>query len=222
MQEKITLADLKHHPKVETYIRVGHEHLGVMGFTEHGFRHATLVSTISHHIMQRLGYSERQCELAAIAGYIHDIGNVISREDHGGTGAIISMQILEGIDMPYDEVAAIAGAVGNHEEQYGVAVNPIAAALILADKSDVHRSRVRNQDLATFDIHDRVNYAVTHSFVRVEDNPRMVTLELTIDIEVSSIMDYFEIFLTRMVMCRRAAALLNARFAIVINGSKLL
>lgn len=222
MPEKITLADLKHHPKVETYIRFGHEHLGVMGFTEHGFRHATLVSTISHHIMQRLRYSERQCELAATAGYIHDIGNVISRENHGGTGAIITMQILEEMGMPYNEIAVIAGAVGNHEEQYGVAVNPIAAALILADKSDVHRSRVRNQDLATFDIHDRVNYAVTHSFVRVEEDPRMVTLELTIDIEVSSIMDYFEIFLTRMVMCRRAAALLKARFAIVINGSKLL
>lgn len=222
MPDRITLTEIKHHPKVETYIRHGHEHLGVMGFTEHGFRHATLVSTISHHIMQRLGYSERECELAAVAGYLHDIGNVISREDHGGTAAIIAMQLLEQLGMPYDEIAVIVGAIGNHEEQYGVAVNPVAAALILADKSDVHRSRVRNQDLATFDIHDRVNYAVTHSFVRVEDDPRQVTLELTIDMSVSSIMDYFEIFLTRMVMCRRAAALLDAKFAIMINGSKLL
>lgn len=216
------MASLRHHPKVETFIRFGHEHLGVMGFTEHGFRHATLVSTISHQIMQRLGYDEREAELAAIAGYLHDIGNVISRQDHGGTAAIMAMQLLEQLGMPYEEIAVIGGAIGNHEEQYGVAVNPVAAALILADKSDVHRSRVRNRDLATFDIHDRVNYAVTHSFVRVDSEPRLITLELTIDTEVSSIMDYFEIFLTRMVMCRRAATLLDAKFAIVINGTKLL
>lgn len=220
--DKITLANLRHHPKVETYIRFGHEHLGVMGFTEHGFRHATLVSTISHQIMQRLGYDEREAELAAIAGYLHDIGNVISRQDHGGTAAVMAMQLLEQLGMPFEEIAVIGGAIGNHEEQYGVAVNHVAAALILADKSDVHRSRVRNRDLATFDIHDRVNYAVTHSFVRVDPDPRLITLELTIDTEVSSIMDYFEIFLTRMVMCRRAATLLDARFAIVINGTKLL
>jgi metal-dependent HD superfamily phosphatase/phosphodiesterase len=207
---------------VETYLKYGHEHLGEMGFTEHGFRHATLVSTIAHQIMQRLDYSEREAELAAVAGYLHDIGNVVSRKDHGGTAAIMAMQLLEQLGMPYEEIAVIAGAIGNHEEEYGVAVNPIAAALILADKSDVHRSRVRNRDLATFDIHDRVNYAVTHSFVRVESKPRQITLELTIDTSVSSIMDYFEIFLTRMVMCRRAAALLQADFAIVINGTKLL
>ncbi len=222
MSEKITLADVKHHPQVETYLKYGHEHLAEMGFTEHGFRHATLVSTISHQIMQRLDYSERESELAAIAGYLHDIGNVVSRKDHGRTAAVMAMQLLEQLGMPYHEVAVIAGAIGNHEEEYGVAVNPVAAALILADKSDVHRSRVRNRDLATFDIHDRVNYAVTHSFVRVEPKPRQITLELTIDTSVSSIMDYFEIFLVRMVMCRRAAALLNADFAIVINGAKLL
>lgn len=220
--DQITLADVKHHPRVEHYIRLGNENLGAMGFTEHGFRHATLVSTISHHVLQRLGYSDRDTELAALAGYLHDIGNVISREDHGQTGAVIAMQLLEELSVPFEEVAAVCAAIGNHEEQYGVAVNPIAAALILADKSDVHRSRVRNQDFATFDIHDRVNYAVTHSFVRVDEDQRLITLELAIDQEVSSIMDYFEIFLTRMVMCRRAAEVLNARFSIVMNGNKVL
>ncbi len=222
MQQKITLADVKHHPKVETYIRVGNEHLGAMGFTEHGFRHATLVSTIAHNVLQRLGYSERHTELAALAGFMHDMGNVVSREDHGQTGAMMAMQLLEAMGMPFEEVASVCSAIGNHEEQYGVAVNPIAAALILADKSDVHRSRVRNQDFATFDIHDRVNYAVTPSFVRVDEEQRVITLELTIDQEVSSIMDYFEIFLTRMVMCRRAAEMLNAKFSIVMNGNKVL
>jgi len=207
---------------VETYLRLGNEHLGALGFTEHGFRHANLVASIARQIMQRLGFGERPSELAAIAGYLHDIGNVVSRQDHGQTGAIIAMRILEQLGMPYDEVATIAAAIGNHEEEYGEAVNPVAAALILADKSDVHRSRVRNLELATFDIHDRVNYAATHSFVRVDESERLVTLELTIDPTVSSIMDYFEIFLTRMVMCRRAAETLEATFSIIINDSKLL
>jgi putative nucleotidyltransferase with HDIG domain len=218
----ITLSDIRDDPQVVTYLKYGHAHLGAMGFTEHGFRHAALVANIAHNIMERLGYRERDAELACIAGYLHDIGNVISREDHGQTGALMAMSLLEKRGMPFEEIAVVSAAIGNHEEQYGVAVNPIAAALILADKSDVHRSRVRNRDLATFDIHDRVNYAVVHSFVRVDADARSVTLELTIDQEVSSIMDYFEIFLIRMVMCRRAAEMLQARFSIVINGSRLL
>lgn len=220
--EKITLADVKRHPQVETFLQQGNDNLGSIGFTEHGARHATLVATIARQIMQRLGYSERECELAAIAGYLHDIGNVISREGHGLTGAMIAMQLFAEMGMPYDETAIVAAAIGNHEEQYGVAVHPVAAALILADKSDVHRSRVRNPDVSTFDIHDRVNYAVTHSFLRVEEETRLITLELTIDQSVSSIFDYFEIFLLRMVMCRRAAETLQATFSIVINDSKLL
>ncbi len=223
MAEKvITLADIKRQPQVETYLRLGHEHLGALGFTEHGFRHATLVGTIALQIMQRLGFDERQSELAAIAGYLHDIGNVISRQQHGQTGAMIAMHMLETMSMPYEEVAVICAAIGNHEEEYGEPVNQVAAALILADKSDVHRSRVRNPDIATFDIHDRVNYAATHSFLRVDETTHLLTLELTIDSQVSSIMDYFEIFLTRMVMCRRAASVLDATFSIVINNSRIL
>lgn len=220
--KEITLEDVKQHPQAESYIRLGNTHLGAMGFTEHGFRHATLVATIARQITQRLGYSERHSQLAAIAGYLHDIGNVISRQQHGQTGAMIAMHMLESQGMSYDEIATICSAIGNHEEEYGEPVNQIAAALILADKSDVHRSRVRNADVATFDIHDRVNYAVTHSFLRADEETRIVTLELSIDTKVSSIMDYFEIFLTRMVMCRRAASILDATFSIVINGSKLL
>lgn len=221
-KKEITLEDVKQHPQAEAYIRLGNTHLGAMGFTEHGFRHATLVATIAHQITQRLGCGEHNSDLAAIAGYLHDIGNVISRQQHGQTGAMIAMHMLEGMGMNYDDIALICSAVGNHEEEYGEPVNEIAAALILADKSDVHRSRVRNTDVATFDIHDRVNYAATHSFLRVDEETRVVTLELNIDTEVSSIMDYFEIFLTRMVMCRRAASVLDATFSIVINGSKLL
>ncbi|NLW16821.1 MAG: HD domain-containing protein [Firmicutes bacterium] len=218
----MTLEDIKQHPKVEAFIRQGNTHLGALGFTEHGFRHANLVATIARQITQRLGYGERQGELAAIAGYLHDIGNVISRQQHGQTGAMITMQILESMGMEYEEIAAICAAIGNHEEEYGEPVNQVAAALILADKSDVHRSRVRNTDVATYDIHDRVNYAATHSFLRVDEEARTITLEITIDSEVSSIMDYFEIFLTRMIMCRRAATTLDATFSIVINDSKLL
>lgn len=221
-QNMVSLAEIKQHPQTEAYLRLGHEYLGALGFTEHGFRHATLVSTIGLQIMQRLGFSERQSELAAMAGYLHDIGNVISRQQHGQTGAMIAMHMLENMKMPYDEVAIVCAAIGNHEEEYGEPVNQVAAALILADKSDVHRSRVRNPEVATFDIHDRVNYAATHSFLRVDEATRILTLELTIDSQVSSIMDYFEIFLSRMVMCRRAASVLDATFSIVINDSKLL
>lgn len=220
--KELVLEDVKQHPQAESYIRLGNTHLGAIGFTEHGFRHATLVASIARQITQRLGCSERHSELAAIAGYLHDIGNVISRQQHGQTGAMIAMHMLESLGMSYDDIAQICSAIGNHEEEYGEPVNQIAAALILADKSDVHRSRVRNVDVATFDIHDRVNYAVTHSFLRADEKTRIVTLELSIDTEVSSIMDYFEIFLTRMVMCRRAASILDATFSIVINGSKLL
>lgn len=220
--QMITLNDVKQHPQVEAYISLGHEYLGTLGFTEHGFRHAKLVATISRQIMERLEFGERRGELAAIAGYLHDIGNVVSRAQHGQTGAVIAMQILQEMGMPYEEIAVIAAAIGNHEEQYGEPVNGVAAALILADKSDVHRSRVRNHELPTFDIHDRVNYAATHSFLRVDETTRTATLEITIDPTVSSIMDYFEIFMSRMVMCRRAATALNATFSLVINDSKLL
>ncbi|MDK2835578.1 MAG: uncharacterized protein PWP21_355 [Thermosediminibacterales bacterium] len=218
----VTLEDVKNNKEVATYLKLGNHNLGVMGFTEHSLRHAELVSNIARNILKKMNYPERECEMAAIAGYLHDIGNVISRYGHGQTGALLAWRILDKMGMPPEEVAIIASAIGNHEEQYGQAVNSVSAALILADKSDVHRTRVRNPDVATFDIHDRVNYAVEHSFVNVDEKQRAITLEITIDINICPVMEYFEIFLTRMMMCRRAAEFLKARFGLVINDAKLL
>ncbi|MDD4334528.1 MAG: HD domain-containing protein [Desulfotomaculaceae bacterium] len=218
----ITLEDIKKDPVIDAFIRKGNKYLSVMGFTEHSYRHVSLVSSIARNIMERLGYSERQAELAAISGYIHDIGNVANRNDHGITGAVMAYTILMQMGMHPDEIATIISAIANHEEQYGHAVNSVAAALIIADKSDVHRSRVRNPDFATFDIHDRVNYAVEHSFLWVADDKRTITMELTIDIDICPVMEYFEIFLSRMMMCRRASNFLKCKFELVINGAKLL
>lgn len=218
----LMLDDVRKIPEVRVFVEKANEHLGVMGFTEHGVRHASLVSTIARNILERLGHPEREAELAAIAGYMHDIGNMAGRDHHGSVGAVLATMILLKAGMDPSEVATIAGAIGNHEEQVGQAVNNVAAALILADKSDVHRSRVRNVDPATFEIHDRVNYAVLRSFIRVDVHARTVTLELKIDTEISPVMDYFEIFLTRMVMCRRAAQFLRCHFKLEINGAKLL
>ncbi|HHW13360.1 MAG TPA: HD domain-containing protein, partial [Firmicutes bacterium] len=209
--------DVRNNQKIEALIRQANEHLGAEGYTEHGFRHAQLVSSISRQVLARLDYAERERELAAIAGYVHDVGNVVSRTEHGRTGAVLVAPILFELGMDPAEVATVIGAIGNHEDETGQAVNPVAAALILADKSDVHRSRVRNPDLAKFDIHDRVNYAVVRSFLNVDGARRTVTLDLTIDVKMVPVMEYFEIFLTRMMMCRRAAEFLSARFGLVIN-----
>ncbi|MDI7246046.1 MAG: HD domain-containing protein [Bacillota bacterium] len=218
----LVLADVKKMPEVRVFVEKANEHLGAMGFTEHGTRHASLVSTIARNILQRLGHPEREAELAAIAGYLHDIGNMAGRDHHGSVGATLATMILLKAGMDPSEVATVAGAIGNHEEEVGQAVNSVAAALILADKSDVHRSRVRNADPAAFEIHDRVNYAVLRSFIRVNAQARTVTLELEIDTDISPVMDYFEIFLARMVMCRRAAQFLGCHFKLDINGAKLL
>jgi metal-dependent HD superfamily phosphatase/phosphodiesterase len=219
---ELTLATIKKDPTITAFIQKADEHLEVMGFTEHGFRHAGLVSNIAQNILLRLGYPERQGELAAIAGYIHDVGNIVNRKDHGRTGAVIALDYLLKNEMDPLEAATIVGAIGNHEEEVGEAVNTIAAAVILADKSDVHRSRVRNSDFATFDIHDRVNYAATHSFLNVNDEKKSITLELTIENKICPVMEYFEIFLVRMMMCRRAAAFLKCHFKIEINGIQIL
>ena len=218
----ITLEDVKNNPVIDSFIRKSNEYLGVIGYTEHGYRHVNLIASISRNILERLDYPQRQAELAAIAGYIHDIGNVINRKDHGISGGIIAYNILMGMGMHPDEIALVVSAIANHEEQYGQAVNCVAAALIIADKSDVHRSRVRNPDYATFDIHDRVNYAAEHSFLWVADDKRTITMELTIDIDICTVMDYFEIFLSRMVLCRRASDYLKCKFELVINGAKLI
>ena len=218
----VTLKDVRRDHEVQVFIRKTDENLGVLGYTEHGPRHCSLVADIAENVLLRLGYPPRTAELAAIAGYLHDIGNGINRLDHGIGAALLSRHILERLGMGPDEYAEVMCAIGNHEEEYGQAVSPLAAAVILGDKSDVHRSRVRVIDPDTDDIHDRVNMATTRSFLAVDDAARTITLELEIDTEIIQVMHYFEIFMARMVMCRRAAEFLGCRFGIVINGTRLL
>jgi metal-dependent HD superfamily phosphatase/phosphodiesterase len=217
-----TLEEVKRDSEVEAFITKANEYTGVLGYTEHGSRHANLTSNIASNVLRRLGLDERTVQLAAIAAYLHDIGNLVSRANHEHTGATLADRILLRLGMSADERAVVMGAIGNHEERHGEAVSAAGAAVILADKSDVHRTRVRNPDPATFDIHDRVNYAVEHSFLRVDEKSRTVTLELTIDTAISQVMEYFEIFLDRMLMCRRAATFLGCDFKLQINGAKLL
>lgn len=192
-----------------------------LGYTEHGFRHANLTARIALNTLIRLGFDERTATLAAIAGYLHDVGNMVAREAHGQVGAMIAYDVLKD-RMRMDELAPVLAAIGSHEEEEGGLVGPVAAAVILADKSDVHRSRVRKSARLEFDIHDRVNYAAEQSFLRVDSTARTATLELTIDTEISQVMEYFEIFLDRMVMCRRAAERLDCQFKITANGATLL
>ncbi|MCD5405841.1 MAG: HD domain-containing protein [Desulfotomaculum sp.] len=218
----VTLEDVKRHPVIDSCIRKGNEFLGVMGYTEHSYRHLNIVSKVSRYIIEELGYDKRDAELAAIAGYLHDIGNVISRNNHGISGANIVFPILIEMGMNPSEAAIVASAIANHEEQYGYPVSNVAAALIIADKSDVHRSRVRNTDFATFDIHDRVNYAAKSVAVNVDQQKRVISMRLEIDINICSVMEYFEIFLTRMILCRRAANHLGCDFELIVNDSKLI
>lgn len=218
----VTLDEVKRDPEVEAYIDKANEYTGAIGYTEHGSRHANLTASIAYNTLKRLAYSEREAQLASIAAYLHDIGNLVTRTGHEYTGAVLANGILERLGMDAVERAVVMGAIGNHEEKGGEPVSPVGAAVILADKSDVHRSRVRNPDPATYDIHDRVNYAVEHSFLRVDEKSKTISLELTIDTKLSQVMEYFEIFLSRMVMCRRAAQFLNCQFKLQINGAKLL
>lgn len=218
----VTLADVRTDHEVQVFVHKADENLGVLGYTEHGPRHCGLVADIAEDVLLRLGYPRRTAELAAIAGYLHDIGNGINRLDHGIGSALLGRGILARLGMPPDEYAEVMCAVGNHEEEYGQAVSPLAAAVILGDKSDVHRSRVRIIDPETDDIHDRVNMATARSSLEVDPEEHAITLELEIDTEIIQVMQYFEIFLDRMVMCRRAAEFLGCRFGIVINGTRLL
>ena len=219
----LTLETLKDMSEVETYLLKGNAHLEAIGFTDHGVRHSNLVAKIARNILLRLDYPEREAELAAIAGYLHDLGNVVSRWMHGQMGAMMAWQLLREAGMPAHEVATVVGAIGSHDpEDISEPVNNVAAAVILADKSDVHRSRVRNPDVSQFDIHDRVNYAVQRSFVKVDEAKHTITLQLTVDTTISPVMDYFEIFLARMVMCRRAAEFLHCSFELSINDVRLL
>ena len=221
-RQTLTLDDVRNDREVQVFVRKADENLGVLGYTEHGPRHCGIVAGIAKNVLLQLGYPPRTAELAAIAGFLHDIGNGINRLDHGIGAALLSRHILERLGMGPDEYAEVMCAIGNHEEEYGQAVSPLAAAVILGDKSDVHRSRVRVIDPETDDIHDRVNMATTRSYLAVDAEAHTITLELDIDTEIIQVMQYFEIFLDRMVMCRRAAEFLGCRFGIVINGTRLL
>jgi metal-dependent HD superfamily phosphatase/phosphodiesterase len=211
------LARVQAHEQTSAFILAADEFLGAQGFTEHGFRHANLVGHIAFNVLTHLGHDPRTAELAAVAGYLHDVGNVVSRAYHGQTSAMLAFHLLRELEVPASEMAVVMSAVGNHEEEYGVAVSPVSAAVILADKSDVHRSRVRKDASIDMDIHDRVNYAVEASFLRVDTEASTLTLELRIDTAISQVLEYFEIFLERMIMCRRAARTLGCAFRITVN-----
>ncbi len=218
-----TLDQVKAEIHVKTYIRSANAQTGAIGYTEHGERHANTSADGARFILKSLGHEPRRCEVGAVAAYLHDIGNVVTREKHGQTGALIAKDILESLAFDVEEIATIMGAIANHEEaEGGLPVSAVSAAVIIADKSDVHRSRVRNPKTTAFDIHDRVNYAATASEIKVSRKEKLITLELQIDTEVAPIMEYFEIFLPRMMLSRRAAEFLHCNFALVINKVRLL
>ena len=218
----IKYEDVKNDKEIKVYIEKADESLKALGYTEHSFAHVTKVSAIAKHILLTLGYDERLAELAQIAGYLHDIGNVINRVDHAQSGAVMAFRILDRLGADPEEIATIITAIGNHDEGTAVAVNEVAAALIIGDKTDVRRSRVRNNDFSTFDIHDRVNYAVEKSSTYFSEDKKSIILDITIDTEISSVMDYFEIFLGRMLLCRKAAEKLNIKFVLIINNQKVM
>ena len=218
----ISFETLKQDEAIRAYIAKADESLQALGFTEHSFAHVCHVAEMAAYILETLGYPAHDVELAKIAGYLHDIGNLINRIAHSQSGAIMAFKLLTDRGMDPADVATVATAIGNHDEGTGVPVNPISAALILADKSDVRRSRVRNEDKSTFDIHDRVNYSVKKSALKINEDRTIIKLKLTVDTRYGSVMDYFEIFLTRMVLCRKAAERLNLQFKLIINEQQLI
>ena len=218
----ITKQMIRSEEAICTYIRKADQSMAALGFTEHSFAHVTTVAEFAQRLLLELGYPERTGELAWIAGYMHDIGNIVNRIDHAQSGAIMAFRILDKLGCDPEELATIVSAIGNHDEGTAFPVNEVAAALILGDKTDVRRSRVRNQDPATFDIHDRVNFAVVDSSTEFDAQQKAVTLTLTIDTSISPVMDYFEIFLQRMVLCRKAAEKLGLQFHLLINGQMVL
>ena len=218
----ITLKDVKENPEIKALIKGAQEQLNELGYTEHGHRHISIVSKRAGDILEKLGYPERTVELTKIAGYMHDIGNCVNRVDHAHSGAILAFELLKEMGMPVEERTQIMMAIGNHDEKTGTAVSDISAALILADKSDVHRDRVTNKNLSTFDIHDRVNYAVTESNLILDEETRKITLKLKIDNKICPVLDYFEIFMDRTMMSKHAAKYLGIWFELIINDTKLL
>jgi metal-dependent HD superfamily phosphatase/phosphodiesterase len=218
----ITIDDVKQNKTVSKLIEKADEALGIIGYTEHGQRHCSLAANIAYNIMIRLGKGEKRAQLAAISGYMHDMGNLINRDFHAQTASVMAFDILREMGMGVDDIAEIIAAIGNHDEKDGYPISDICAAVILADKSDVHRSRVRNTEMLKVDIHDRVNYAAESSFLRIDDGLKEAILEIKIDTSISQVMEYFEIFLSRMLVCKRAAEFLGLKFGLVINDNKLL
>ena len=218
----LTYEDVKKSEAIKTYITHADQSLAVLGYTEHSFAHVVHVAEMAGYILTTLGYDERTVELAKIAGYLHDIGNLVNRAEHSQSGAVMAWSILNNMNCDPEELATIVTAIGNHDEGTGVPVNAVAAALILADKADVRWTRVRNQDFATFDIHDRVNYSVKKSALTISEDKTQVKLNLNIDNKFGSVMDYFEIFMGRMILCRKAAERLGLQFKLIINEQQLI
>jgi metal-dependent HD superfamily phosphatase/phosphodiesterase len=218
----VTFEEIKNNDAVKTYITKADESLSALGYTEHAFAHVSRVSDTAKYILETLNYSQHEVELVQIAGYLHDIGNLINRVDHSQTGAVMAFRILDHFGMAPEDIATVVTAIGNHDEGTGVAVNPVSAALILADKSDVRRSRVRNPEKGAYDIHDRVNYSVKKSVLKINEEHTIIKLKLTIDTRFGSVMDYFEIFLGRMTLCRKAAEKLGLQFKLIINEQPLI
>ena len=208
--------------EVKAFLKKGNENLGILGYTDHSEKHCAIVAKRAGEILEKFGYSRREIELAQIAGAMHDIGNAINRKNHGEYGALLANELLQKMGMPLEDRVIIVSAIGHHDESTGGAVDPISAALILADKTDVRRNRVRTKEKASFDKHDRVNYAVTNATVKLNPEKHVITLDLEIDENICTMYEYFEIFLGRMMMCRQAAEMLGARFKLLANGSKIL
>lgn len=218
----MTYDEIKNDATVRTYVKAADDSLAILGYTEHRFAHVTAVAEKTGYILETLGYPSRMVELGKIAGFLHDIGNLINRVDHSQSGGIMAFRILDHLDFPPEEIAIIVSAIGNHDEGTGVPVSPLAAALILADKSDVRRSRVRNMELTNFDIHDRVNYSVTKAELKINEAHSLIKLKLQVDTHVGSVMEYFEIFMERMILCRKAAEMLGLKFKLMINEQQLI
>ena len=218
----LTFQEVKKNEAIRTYIQRADESLIALGYTEHSFAHVTQVAERAGYILETLGYPARTVELAKIAGFLHDIGNLVNRVDHSQSGAVMAFRILDNLNCDPAEIATIVTAIGNHDEGTGIPTSSVAAALILADKCDVRRSRVRNQDISMFDIHDRVNYSVKNAELTINQEVTQILLDLTVDTEYSSVMDYFEIFMGRMILCRKAAEKLGLQFKLKINGQTLI
>ncbi len=218
----MTYEQIKTNEAIRTYVKAADDSLATLGYTEHSFAHVTAVAEKTGYILETLGHSPRMVELGKIAGFLHDVGNLINRIDHSQSGAMMAFRILDHMGFPADEIALIVSAIGNHDEGTGVPVSPLAAALIIADKSDVRRSRVRNTELTNFDIHDRVNYSVTKAELKINEARSLIKLKLQIDTHVGSVMEYFEIFMERMILCRKAAEKLGLKFKLMINEQQLI